>query len=1095
MIAPASHRKVNEQTQTSYTVARAPGARLARAWRFLASLSWCAASVACAALGSGCSDSDGVRATLPESTPRAGGSQWAETVACVEGETEPCSVMLGEHAGIVSCYEGTRTCRGGVFGVCEDGRQFEVTSPAAPASHDLGLLALSDPSGCTNNPCNSYCREFDEVPMNGIRADVDPFAPPLSSWNTGNLSEYPPEWVVVGVTEPCHIAGDCQFDTFCSDPALGSCSHSVCAAGDPLALGCNRCADAVCAIEPNCCGTPAACVHDPCEGTGPPLDRGCDQCVAAVCDVHPECCDVSWNDACVGYVATECASLGQSCGCPEDSVESGGTCYATGRATRDWGLARDACNLFGSAWTLIQVDSPEENAVALDLMREHGLSTAWLGGTETGIDEWSWQRSGEVFFIADAGGGALQPGYTFANWAPGEPELGVAGRGLAMDDDGLWRDEQPNAELDYVCEGPPNRLGPQQSALRWSEDCVALVKSECGVECPDDVALGLGACVARVSTELDPSCPSFDLALGATCEDAGVPQIPVCNHGQTEAPAGLRLAYLPSINSDLSAATECILSDPIPPGRCISVTDCPGLSPGDALIVNPEDGSENTDECRLDDNWTIYQPVPCRTPVCEAGVFDAGQVQGDACRMPIEHPLTLETADALVTLSAGAPEPGCAASELRWGASCYFFSTDIRTWDAAQDRCRSRGTGWDLVALNSPAEQSWVRSESDPLRDVQIGLNDLDSEGNHVWSNGTCRSFDSWSSATGEPNDFPAGTEQCVRMTALSGGQWEDKPCSDGEHPYVCEGPVQNARGACAAGQLAGPDGLCYAFSAAGVSWTEARDACQALGAGWSLPVIDGFGVNEFVTSLVGCTPTWLNNPPGALANWAPAESVDLSQAPYLDEIGLWHTATDATPRARLCQGPPAASTPTVLTRVAGSSACTGGTEFYFEGSAAAPESITLCPSTCSFAAAVPDRRIDVEIPCAPPSPPAIETTVSELYEADCEDGGVIWDFFYYDTVTPADSRIDFEIRTAPSEADLPLATFVPIASAAAIPTNTQTCEISPPSCPIDIFTLLGSPAQQHPYLELRVRLFPGTNGENPLLRDWRVRFSCPPSQ
>jgi hypothetical protein len=212
--------------------------------------------------------------------------------------------------------------------------------------------------------------------------------------------------------------------------------------------------------------------------------------------------------------------------------------------------------------------------------------------------------------------------------------------------------------------------------------------------------------------------------------------------------------------------------------------------------------------------------------------------------------------------------------------------------------------------------------------------------------------------------------------------------------------------------------------------------------------------------------------------------------------LGFWHTTADSTLRATLCQGPTAPPPSPTLTQVSGPSACTAGNQYYFEGSSVAPETLMLCPDTCTLASAIPGRRLDVDIPCAPPPPPAIETVVDGLYyTADCEGGGAIWDFFYYDSVTPADSQISFELRAAPSIADLSSASFISIADAHAIPDNTQRCEVNPPSCPIDIFTLLGSPAQQQEVLELRVTLTPGSNGEGPLLRDWKVRFSCPPSQ
>ena len=185
-----------------------------------------------------------------------------------------------------------------------------------------------------------------------------------------------------------------------------------------------------------------------------------------------------------------------------------------------------------------------------------------------------------------------------------------------------------------------------------------------------------------------------------------------------------------------------------------------------------------------------------------------------------------------------------------------------------------------------------------------------------------------------------------------------------------------------------------------------------------------------------------------------------------------------------------------MLTQVSGSAACTAGNEYYFDGSPSAPESLVLCPDTCAVAAGIPGRRLNLEIPCAPPAPPSLETVIDGLYyTADCEGGGTLWDFFYYDSVTPADSRIGFEIRTAPSVPELAGVPFVSIAEAHAVPTDTQRCEVNPPGCPIDIFSLLDAPAQQYQSLELRVTLTPGSSGEGPLLRDWKVRFSCPPSQ
>src|SRR6187431_1147667 len=120
-------------------------------------------------------------------------------------------------------------------------------------------------------------------------------------------------------------------------------SSDVCSSD--LEDGCSRCADAVCEKNPFCCGPQVACAHDPCEvGTGAPLNPRCDTCVNAVCEEHPECCDDVWNEACVSYVATECAPLGQSCGCPAGGVDGGASCVLVGEETNyDWFAANAGC--------------------------------------------------------------------------------------------------------------------------------------------------------------------------------------------------------------------------------------------------------------------------------------------------------------------------------------------------------------------------------------------------------------------------------------------------------------------------------------------------------------------------------------------------------------------------------------------------------------------------------------------------------------------------------------------------------------------------------------------------------------------------------
>lgn len=1027
--------------------------------------------------------------------------------ACATGETQACSLTLGEHDGLISCYQGTSTCSDGRYGPCQDGYTFTrerselaQRSTESAARPGLQTQAISEPVDCANNPCNSYCREFIEAPPAGLTAAADPTATPLLLWSEGSVGSYPPAAQALGLQEPCQVASDCQFNSLCSDPSLGSCSHSVCSTGAALVPGCNRCADAVCAVDPDCCGSQPECSHDPCDPQGAPLDASCDPCVTAVCAAHPECCDSAgtWNAACVSYIATECAPLGQSCGCPAGSEELNGKCYSLQRTGQSANTAASACIQLGTDWHLADIESEEENDTAQTLVQSAGVSGAWLDGLNSSPDTWIWRNTVATFFVNDASGGAVTAPYTYENFATGEPVLGSVGLGLAMASGGEWHGEDQGSELPYVCEGPRSFLNPRLPTFEWGASCAAQVESVCGVTCPGGVAVGTGTCEARLPTELSLSCSGFDLAVGATCAAAGSPQIPVCNHGQSAAPAGLRLSYLPvselrKATPDLTLGGDCNLSVPVPAGRCVVVDDCPGLTADSVLVVNPGGATQDASECRKDDNWSVYQPVACGTPLCESGTYDMQQVTNTACTVALQNPLGIDPSLAEVRVQANIPEPHCAPGEELWGASCYFYASDVQTWERAEDECQRRGDGWHLVALNSPAENLWVRSATDPLRDLQIGLNDQDTEGDHRWSNGSCTSYLNWDTATLQPNNSPPGSEQCVRMTSAAVEGWEDTDCNNDQHLYVCEGPVLDAEGACRAGERMGPDGNCYVFEPAAVTAADASVSCQSRGLGWDLAQIDSIKVNDFVTGLIGCTQSWIRGVEPSLTGF-----VVTVGDPYIDQLGLWQGAVDSVPRASVCRGPRTLTAPQALTRVAGQAACTGADEYYFAGGPVAPEQLTLCPATCTAANALRNNRLRVAIPCAAPTAPATSTTHLERYSAECgPDGGVIWDFFYYDAVTPADSRIEFEIRTAqtPAELDANTIPFVAIAQAHAVPTDTQRCEVGPPNCPIDIFSELGAPAQQYKELELRVKLIPGSSGEGPLLRDWRVRYSCPPSQ
>ena len=73
--------------------------------------------------GPDCDDSDPeVWDDCPgSSSSSGGGGEGGQAPAeCEDGATKACKVILGEHNGVKSCFEGTETCYAGAWGPCTE---------------------------------------------------------------------------------------------------------------------------------------------------------------------------------------------------------------------------------------------------------------------------------------------------------------------------------------------------------------------------------------------------------------------------------------------------------------------------------------------------------------------------------------------------------------------------------------------------------------------------------------------------------------------------------------------------------------------------------------------------------------------------------------------------------------------------------------------------------------------------------------------------------------------------------------------------------------------------------------------------------------
>jgi hypothetical protein len=195
-------------------------------------------------------------------------------------------------------------------------------------------------------------------------------------------------------------------------------------------------------------------------------------------------------------------------------------------------------------------------------------------------------------------------------------------------------------------------------------------------------------------------------------------------------------------------------------------------------------------------------------------------------------------------------------------------------------------------------------------------------------------------------------------------------------------------------------------------------------------------------------------------------------------------------------------SNTTQFTRVMAASNCGTLTNRWYFDNNAAPTKITLCPETCAIVRGDPAAKLSLEIGCPLEFEPA---TVTHVYSASCAPGQAVqWSYLTWDSVTPANSFIQFSARTSNDVTDFatePSAGTmkelgVAHGEVAPYTSDTQSCQLSgnlSADCPVDMYKKLGTPAAHRNHLELRIALYPATTGSTlpPSLSAWKVSYSC----
>lgn len=153
--------------------------------------------------------------------------------ACRDGQKRPCGITLRVVDGVADCLHATEVCQNGGWGECGEEGPVTTKSVVVPekwASEPedgpgASSKALGAPGPCKDNPCNPYCRTFDDT----VPGTLDAGADGLVYGADGGIS-LPPPVVSDGGTAnldgdkfgeranwggACTKNADCNLDQYC----------------------------------------------------------------------------------------------------------------------------------------------------------------------------------------------------------------------------------------------------------------------------------------------------------------------------------------------------------------------------------------------------------------------------------------------------------------------------------------------------------------------------------------------------------------------------------------------------------------------------------------------------------------------------------------------------------------------------------------------------------------------------------------------------------------------------------------------------------------------------------------------------------------
>ncbi|KAJ7408294.1 hypothetical protein BTVI_60109 [Pitangus sulphuratus] len=585
--------------------------------------------------------------------------------------------------------------------------------------------------------------------------------------------------------------------------------------------------------------------------------------------------------------------------CPEGWLPYGDHCFMIHRNPKEWREALISCN--ESNGNLASIHSPEEHDFILSQLGYKAVDELWIGLNDLKTQMYfEWSDGTPV---------------TYAKWLPGEPAHEVTGQEncvIMAGKDGYWADNACDRKLGYICRRDP--LQGVSETTKTDPACLMdFVREEYQKKTwfeARDFCREIGGDLAAIRSEKEqtvienlikkqsPSSQPFWIGLQCLDPDGGLSWSdgsPILKNGKLD-------SYLIGLIQNADQQFSWMDGSPVHYAAWAQGEPSFAQAQENCVVLNKKDGLWNDVSCGFPNGY-----------ICE------------------RHRSFINA-----TLPSEVPSPpgGCPADWLLFKNQCYkFFGSSYDYWITARRTCIS--LGGNLASIHNEQVQAFLTYHlKDVSNDPWIGLNDLLSELNFVWADGSAVSYTNWAPDspklvehylfdTLRPEDGHNLQQfDCVslkRGPADDTGKWNDEECYK-SRGFICQKNSDPALFQSSATVLDfasdHSSGISYSVTRFKMNWEEAHRSCNN-NASELASILDPYSqallfllAQEYGEPLwIGLNSNmmngkyqWIDRWRLVYSKWSSGEPKQTLACVYLDTDGTWKTASCKEKHFSVCK-------------------------------------------------------------------------------------------------------------------------------------------------------------------------------------------------